>query len=161
VSGEPDGPRPRRTPEEIARELLDGGLCAHGERNEFRHAYECEVCLPAAIRAAVAELRGCDEAMTPLAAEEIAELRRLENDAKRGPWRRDGIDIRTDDERCGDHGEWFVVFGDRDDPHSLDFIAASRNALLRLLDEVEQLRASVDKLTTAFGIGSGIVGLGR
>jgi hypothetical protein len=46
-----------RTPEAIARELFEGGLCAHGERNEFRHAYECEVCLPAAIRAALAARR--------------------------------------------------------------------------------------------------------
>lgn len=79
----------------------------------------------------------------PLTDAEIAELRRLERKASAGPWdaeRRGAWDLACDGKdggRC-----WVIPNG-----QNYHFIAAARNALPRLLDEVVRLRAAVAHLS--------------
>jgi uncharacterized protein with PIN domain len=78
--------------------------------------------------------------MKPLTAEEIAELRRLEGKATEAPWREEEGEAAL----CSpDHR---VVFAADMDDADRQFIAVARNALLRLLDEVERSRALLKRI---------------
>ena len=85
--------------------------------------------------------------MEPLSDEELAELERLLREASPGPWRAfygpiggpDFIRITDDDDSQPD---MYVYHEDRTAPVAdLDFIAAARNYMERLIAEVRETRS--------------------
>jgi hypothetical protein len=78
--------------------------------------------------------------MKPLTAEEIAELRRLESKATEAPW------VEEEGEAELHSPEHRVVFAADMDDADRQFIAAARNALPRLLNELERSRALLKRI---------------